>query len=75
MPTLTLMSDSDQSAGDELATLPGEALQSGFRLRPARTVREARLSDEARRRVLEKMDSVDAARLRAAKDGHTAYIG
>ena len=75
MRTLTRMSDSNQPADDELVTLPGEVLESGFRFRPARTVPEGRLSDEARRRVIEKMDSVDEARLRAAKDGHTAYIG
>lgn len=69
------MSDHNQPAGDEKVTLPGEVLESGFRFRPVRTVREGRLSDEARRRVIEKMDSVDEARLRAAKDGHTAYIG
>lgn len=75
MRTLTRMADPNLPAGDEDVTLPGEVLDSGFRFRPARTVREGRLSDEARKRVIEKMDSVDEARLRAAKDGHTAYIG
>jgi hypothetical protein len=54
---------------------PGEPLESGFRFRPARAVPEAGLSDEARARVREKMDSVDEARLRAAREGHTAYVG
>ncbi len=69
------MADPNQPAGDEPVTLPGEVLESGFRFRPARTVPEARLSADARRRVIEKMESVDEARLRAARDGHTAYIG
>lgn len=64
----------DESA-DKTTDLPGDPLQSGFNFRPASTVREAALPVEARRRVIEKMDSVDEARLRAARDGHTAYIG
>lgn len=72
---LRRMADPNQPAGDEPVTLPGEVLESGFRFRPARTVPEGNLSADARRRVIEKMDSVDEARLRAAKDGHTAYIG
>ena len=54
---------------------PGEPMESGFEYRPARDVPEAQLSDEARERVLRKMDSVDEARLKAAKEGHTAYVG
>jgi hypothetical protein len=69
------MSDVNQQEAVDPVGLPGEALDSGFRFRPARSVSQGRLSDEARRRVIEKMDSVDEARLRAAKDGHTAYIG
>ena len=69
------MADPNQPAGDAAVMLPGEVLESGFRFRPARTVPEGSLSTDARRRVTEKMDSVDEARLRAAKDGHTAYIG
>ncbi len=69
------MSDMSQQREDELVERPGEALDSGFRFQPARTAREGRLSPEARRRVIEKMDSVDEARLRAARDGQTAYIG
>ena len=68
------MADPNQTAGDAPVTLPGEVLESGFRFRPARTVPERSLSADARQRVIEKMDSVDEARLRAAKDGHTAYI-
>jgi hypothetical protein len=48
---------------------------SGFCYRPTREVPEARLSDEARERVLRKIESVDEARLKAAKEGHTAYVG
>jgi hypothetical protein len=65
----------DAMSSDEDVPLPGEALESGFRFRRPRDVPEGRLSDEARQRVIEKMDSVDEARLRAARDGHTAYIG
>ncbi len=75
MPTLTRMSDESQVGANELGEPPGEPLESGFEFRPARTVRQGRLSAEALRRVIEKMDSVEEARLRAARDGHTAYIG
>lgn len=75
MYRLARVSDVSQPGEDELVELPGEALESGFRFRPARSVPGGRLSIEARRRVIEKMDSVDEARLRAARDGHTAYIG
>jgi hypothetical protein len=57
------------------ARLPGEPLESGFNLRSTAEAPEATLSPDAQARVLEKIDSVDEARLRAAKDGHTAYIG
>ena len=66
------MPEDSQLRPDETDQPPGEPLDSGFDFRPARTVR---LSAEALRRVIEKMDSVDEARLRAARDGHTAYIG
>lgn len=69
------MTDAGLPAEDEAVSLPGEVLESGLRFRRARSVQAGRLSDEARKRVIEKMDSVDEARLRAAKDGHTAYIG
>jgi hypothetical protein len=65
----------DAAPTDEPLELPGKALDSGFRFRPARDVPEAQLSADARARVITKMDSVDEARLRAAKDGHTAYVG
>ena len=74
MPTLTAVPD-DAPPSDQDETLPGEVLESGFRFRRAREVPEGRLSEDARKRVIEKMDSVDEARLRAARDGHTAYIG
>jgi hypothetical protein len=60
---------------DEAVGRPGRPLDSGFRFRPARSVPEAELSPEARARVLEKIESVDEARLRAARDGHTSYVG
>jgi hypothetical protein len=75
MFTISLMPEptaSTEMSGNEL---PGERLESGFRFRPTRAVPEATLSEEARARVLEKMDSVDEARLRAAKEGQTAYVG
>ena len=68
------MSDVMQPS-DEEAPLPGEALESGFRFRRVREVPDGLLTNEARQRVIEKMDSVDEARLRAARDGHSAYIG
>lgn len=71
MSTLTRMSDESQLGANEFGEPPGEPLESGFEP----TVRQGRLSAEAMRRVIEKMDSVDEARLRAARDGHTAYIG
>ncbi len=74
MSTLCAMDDPTPADLAE-ATLPGEALQSGFTFRPARNVPEARLSSEAHARVLETMESVDRARLRAAKDASTAYVG
>ena len=69
------MADLNLPADDEPVTLPGEPMGSGFRFRPARAVPQGSLSGDARRRVIEKMDSVDEARLRAAKDSRTAYIG
>jgi hypothetical protein len=62
----------EQSTEDQL---PGIELKSGFRMRRADAVPSARLNDEARERVTRKIDSVDAARLHAAREGHTAYIG
>lgn len=56
------MSDTDE------CRIPGVVMESGFRYRPARTVPEGRLSTDALRRVLAKMDSVDEARLRAARE-------
>ena len=54
-------------------TPPGEVLESGFRFRPVGP--EGSLSGDARRRVMEKMDGVEAARRRAARDALTAHIG
>jgi hypothetical protein len=75
MRTLSPMADPTTTPPDAETQLPGEALDSGFEFRSAQTMPEARLSPEARRRVIEKMESVDEARLRAARDGHTAYVG
>ncbi|MFP5326264.1 MAG: hypothetical protein ACLGHT_02140, partial [Acidimicrobiia bacterium] len=67
--------DESELGMDEFDHPPGEPLDSGFEFRPTRAARQGRLSAEALKRVIEKMDSVDEARLRAARDGHTAYIG
>jgi hypothetical protein len=72
---LTRVSDESELGANEWSEPPGEPLESGFEFRPARTVRQGRLSVEALRRVIDKMDSVEEARLRAARDGHSAYIG
>lgn len=50
--------------------LPGKPLSSGFRMRPA----QPPLSAGALRRVMEKLDSSEAARRRAAADAITAVI-
>lgn len=52
---------------------PGEPLISGFTFGGKR--RGARLSRDAQTRVLNKMRSVDEARMRAAKDSRTSYVG
>jgi hypothetical protein len=75
MSTITAVPESVSSLELPDGELPGEPLESGFRFRAARLVPEAKLSEPARERVLQKMDSVDEARLRAAKEGHTAYVG
>lgn len=75
MATLTFVDDVTAVPDDADDQLPGEPLASGFTFKPTRAVPEARLSDEARARILAKMDSVDQARLRAAREGHTAYVG
>lgn len=64
--------DDDQNEISEQPGPPGTPLRTGFE-----TGRQdrARLSDDARERVLEKMHSVDAARARAAEDSRTAYVG
>ncbi len=74
MRTLLCMADVVGEAEVD-AELPGEPLESGFRFRKSRDAPGGMLSKEARQRVIAKMDSVDQARLRAARDGHTAYIG
>lgn len=71
LSNLPRMTDRDRDAGHVASDLPGEPLQSGFQFHPAHDV----LSAEARQRVFEKMESVDEARLRAARDGHTSYVG
>lgn len=67
--------DVDVISDDEAPARPGVELGSGFSFRPARSVDEACLSEPARNRVLAKMRSVDEARLRAAREGQTAYLG
>lgn len=75
MPTLYRMDDPTAPTDEAEAVLPGEPLESGFVFRPASSVPEARLSSEARARVFDTIESVDQARLRAARDAHTAYLG
>jgi hypothetical protein len=64
--------DDDQTDGSERPGPPGSPLATGFE---SGRKDAARLSDDAKRRVLEKMRSVDEARARAAKDSRTAYVG
>lgn len=54
---------------------PGRPLDSGFRYEPVDRFSELRLGDEAERQILKKIDSVDAARLRAAETSSSTYIG
>ena len=74
MSTLLLVPEPEVEPDSE-DQRPGEPMGSGFRFRRARDVPDVQLSDEARQRVLRKMESVDEARLKAAKEGHTAYVG
>jgi hypothetical protein len=75
MSRMADMEESQETSAYSNDDLPGEPLDTGFRFRDARSVPEAQLSRDARERVLAKMDSVDEARLRAAKEGQTAYVG
>lgn len=58
-----------------MTPLPGVPLSSGFSYRPADELPELQLSDEAKDRVLAKMDSVADARRRAAASASTYVIG
>lgn len=69
------MDDATTRDDEAQSVLPGEPLESGFAFRSASSVPEARLSPEARARVFATMESVDQARLRAARDAHSAYLG
>ena len=69
------MTDGSLSDAEDEVPLPGEPLDSGFAYRPASQVPEASLSTDAQARVLAKMDSVDHARLVAARGSRTAYLG
>lgn len=64
--------DDDQTDSAERLGPPGTPLRTGFE---AGRKDGARLSDDAKARVLEKMRSVDEARARAAEDSRTAYVG
>jgi hypothetical protein len=55
--------------------LPGKALVSGFTFRPVADYPWAQLSETARERIAQKMESVDRARLRAAETSSQRYIG
>ena len=54
---------------------PGRPLDSGFAYKPSSSFPQLHLDQDARNQVLEKMDSVDAARLRAAETSSSTYIG
>lgn len=71
----TLWRMDDPAANQGTPDRPGEPLDSGFTFRPASEVPEAQLSPAARARVVAKIENVDDARLRAAQDGHTSYVG
>ena len=75
MSSLWAMDDIETHDNEGARDRPGVPLKSGFHFRPALDAPDARLSPEARGRVFEKMESVAEARMRAAKDGHTAYVG
>lgn len=65
------MHDNETDSPDRPAP-PGTPLRTGFEV--GRT-NGAQLSDDAKARVLRKMQSVDEARARAAEDSRTAYVG
>lgn len=69
--TLCCVAD-DQADIPERPAPPGSPLLTGFE---AGRKDGARLSDDAKQRVLDKMHSVDEARARAAEDSRTAYVG
>lgn len=71
--TATLCAVEDTATSHEPPRRPGEPLVSGFT--PGENRRGARLSAAAQTRVLNKMRSVDEARMRAAKDSRTSYVG
>jgi len=58
-----------------MGTLPGRPLDSGFTFRPADECPELLLSKEARQRVLDKIASVKAARLRAMEAASQSVMG
>jgi len=64
--------DDDENETSERPEPPGTPLRTGFESGRKGT---ALLSYEAKQRVLEKMNSVDEARARAAEDSRTAYVG
>lgn len=64
--------DDDETDAPDRPAPPGTPLRTGFE---AGRKGGARLSDDAKARVLKKMRSVDEARARAAEDSRTAYVG
>ena len=58
-----------------MTDLPGVPLDSGFRFRPASEHPELLLPPAARQRVLNKIESVRLARLRAAESAAVSAIG
>jgi hypothetical protein len=61
--------------GTRKCPLPGRPLPSGFDYRPADEFPELTLSPEARKRVLDKMDSVAEARRRAWETADRTVVG
>jgi hypothetical protein len=71
--TLFAVADEEETAPVE--GLPGRRLGSGFDYRPVADFPELELPDGERDQVLEKMNSVDKARLRAAESSSRTYVG
>lgn len=65
----------DEGQAAPVDRLPGRRLGSGFDYRPVAEFPELELPADEREQVIEKMDSVDRARLRAAESSSRTYVG